>query len=261
MKKYFANYTWIALIIIYISGCAPSTQIDDERVLSADRLIKRLEANRRKVKTFRGTGLISIQSREINAKSNFEVLIKKPDSVKVSFYGPFSIDLAQVLITPNDVQFYDVINNNFYKGKLKDGIMKQVLKIDLSFDEVLDALTGSVNLTDKLRSEPDKYETSGNIYQLTYIDSINSINKIFNVRARDLAVSSNLIKDFKNNTLLESNYSGFRVIEDVSIPFEINLNDNSNQQKLNVEYRTIEVNKGIDRLKLDLPNDIKLIEW
>jgi len=261
VKNVLLRLCGVILLIVYIIGCAPSRQFDDDRVLSADRLIKRLEANRRKVKTFRGTGLLNIQSNQLNAKSNFEVMVKKPDTVKVSFYGPFNIDLAQVLITPTDFQFYDIINNSLYTGKLREGIMKQILKVDMSFDEVLDALTGSVNLTDKLRSEPDLYETTGNNYRLTYIDSVNSINRIFLVRANDLAISSNILKDFKNNTLVEGNYSAFRNIEEVSIPFEINMNDIINKQKLRVEYRTIEVNKNVDRLRLDLPNDVRIIEW
>lgn len=262
MKNSFRNVYFAALLLlIYLAGCAPTKQFDAERILSSDRLIKRLEANRRKVKEFRGTGVISIQSSEINAKSNFEVLIKKPDSVRVSFYGPFGIDLAQAVITPRDFQFYDVINNNLYRGRLKDGIMKQILKIDMSFDEILDALAGSVNLTDKLRAEPDKYETISDHYQLTYSDSISSINKIYLVRISDLAISKSLLNRFNGDKLLEGDYSRFKVIDDVAIPYDITLNDLPNKQKLAIEYRTIEVNKNNGNLKLVIPNDVKIIEW
>jgi len=83
------------------NSCAPSKPTEKVRLMSADRLIKRLEANRRKVKTFNGNGSLMINSQSVNAKSSFEVMIKKPDSIKVSFFGPFGIDLAQVLITQN----------------------------------------------------------------------------------------------------------------------------------------------------------------
>lgn len=70
MKNVLLRLCGVILLIVYIIGCAPSRQFDDDRVLSADRLIKRLEANRRKVKTFRGTGLLNIQSNQLNAKRN-----------------------------------------------------------------------------------------------------------------------------------------------------------------------------------------------
>lgn len=261
MKKSLLMLLSFILILLSAEGCAPTRPITEERMISADRLIKKLEANRRKIKTFRGTGVISVSSSDLNAKSNFEVILKKPDSLKVSFYGPFGIDLAHALITPDNFLFYDVINNNLYRGRMRDGIIKQVLKVDFSLDELVDALAGSVNLTDKLRVEPDKYEVEGDSYKLTYIDSEQSIEKIFTVRNDDLAISQNLLKNSDGKVLLEGNYSKFRTFEDVPIPQEIYLNDLFNKQSLRVDYRRIEINQNSINLKFDIPSDVKIREW
>ena len=108
MRKSLFVFLIAALISqFYLDGCTPFTPVQVDRMISSDRLIKRLEANRRKVKSFIGTGSISIKTAEMDAKSSFQVEIKKPDSVKISFYGPFGIDLAFALITPKNFQFYD----------------------------------------------------------------------------------------------------------------------------------------------------------
>ena len=231
-----------------------------EKTIASDRLIKRLEANRRKIKSFTGSGSISIKTSELDAKSSFQVEIKKPDTVKVSFYGPFGIDLAFALITPQNFQFYDAINNIYYKGKVKPGVMKDILKINISFDELIDVATGSVNLTDKLRSEPDKLEADGNLYKLTYIDSVNMKSSIYWIRSEELEIRHYQQNDQNGKNLVDARYSDFLKVEENPIPKQININDLLNNQKIKIEYRTIEVNKEIGKLKIDIPDDAKIIE-
>ncbi len=249
------------IVLLQMSGCAPSKPTEEVRLISADRLIKRLEANRRKIKTFNGAGTLMIRSSSINAQSSFEVQIKKPDSIKVSFYGPFGIDLAQVLITQKNFQFYDIINNTLYRGALRKDIMKQLLKVDLPFEQVIDALTGSVNLTEELRREPDHYETDGELYILTYSDSTEKVNNIYLVRNSDFAVSRYLIEDFTGKKNLEGSYSNFNSIEEVPIPYKTILEDPKNNQWMKIEYKKIEANKPVDDFKLEIPTDTKIIEW
>lgn len=251
----------LLFIVIIAAGCAPTKSIPADRVLSADRLIKKLEANRRKVKTFIGSGVISITSPNVNAKSTFQVTLKKPDSLSISFYGPFGIDLAHALITPQNFQFYDVINNNLYRGKMRDGIIQSVLKVDFSLDEIIDALAGSVNLTEKLRVEPDRISTSGNNYILSYLDPSNGFERIYSISNNNLAISENILKKIDGNIFMEGKYSRFQNYEDVPIPHEIVLYDLVNKQNLKVEYRKIDVNKNSIELKLDIPTDVKIIEW
>lgn len=262
MRNKFIFLPFVFLLgIILLSACSPSKPVETERVISVDRLIKKLEANRRKIKTFRGTGSISINSNSLNAKSNFEVVIKRPDSLKISFYGPFNIDLAQALITSKDFKFYDIINNNLYRGSNKSGVMKQVLKVDMSLNDLVDVLAGSVNLTDKLRKEPDKYESTEDFYRLIYADSINSVMNIYNVRSEDLAITESIVQKFNGTRLFEGKYSRFKSIDDVLVPLEINIEDFANKQRIKVEYRSIEVNKNDFSFKLELPNDVNIIEW
>ncbi|MFA3783031.1 DUF4292 domain-containing protein [Melioribacteraceae bacterium 4301-Me] len=249
------------LIIIVLQACVPSKPIKEELILSSDRLVKKLEANRRQIKTFRGTGVLSIETPLLNAKSNFEVLIKKPDSVKVSFFGPFGIDLAQSLITNNTFQFYDVINNRLFTGKLEEDVIKQILKVDISFDELIDALIGSVNLTDKLRREPDKYQAESSFYKLSYLDSLYNREYIYVVQSDNLSIRDYKIVNMPSDLVLEGVYSNFKDFDQVPLPYNILLNYKEKNQKLVIEYRNISVNQNVENLKIELPPDVKRIEW
>lgn len=262
MKKIITVYI-LALVgfQFLFSACVPTKQIADERVYSVDRLVKRLEGNRRKVKEFTATGNLNINSSSINARSNFEVSIKRPDSLKISFYGPFNIDLAHAVITSRDFIFYDVINNTAYRGNMKDGILKRIMKVDMSLNDIIDALTGSVNLTDKLRTEPDKFEADDDFYKLTFLDHSNKIENTYLVRNSDLAITESIIKDFSGKIILTGKFSKFKTIDELAIPQEINLDDQLNKQKIKIDYRNVELNTNKINMKLEIPTDVKISEW
>lgn len=247
--------------LLYVEGCAPTKPVMQERTISPDRLIKRLEANRRKIKNFSGTGTISIKTNELDTKSSFQVEIKKPDSIKVSFFGPFGIDLASALLTQKDFLFYDAINNTAYRGKQKPGVMKEILKVNILFDDLMDLATGSINLTDKLQREPNSSEFQNNLLNLTYADSLNDKTNSYLIQNDELEIRQFFQNNLKGKNLLDTKFSNFKKYDDIPIPGEINYNNIADNQKIKIEYRHIEINNEIGNLKIELPSDAKIIEW
>ncbi len=128
--KYYAVLLIVFSVISQIFvGCVPAKQMREKTVITSSRLIKKIEANRRKIRTFSATGILNIESPEFSGKGNFEVILKKPDSIRVSIYGPFGIDLAQILVTKSDFTYYDVLKNKVNKGEKRNGILKKILKM------------------------------------------------------------------------------------------------------------------------------------
>ncbi|PIQ11250.1 MAG: hypothetical protein COW71_01180, partial [Ignavibacteriales bacterium CG18_big_fil_WC_8_21_14_2_50_31_20] len=169
------NILIFILGVIFLIGCSSEKEITtttSEQIVPASWLIKKLEGNRRKIKTFEGTGTISVKSEEFNGKTSFQILIKKPDSIKISIYGPFGIDIAHGVFSNNNFMFYDVLKNRVFTGTNSKDVLKKLFKIDLSFEELIDAFAGAVNLTERLRTEPTDYEVLEDIYNLTYIDKM-----------------------------------------------------------------------------------------
>ncbi|MBK8662268.1 MAG: DUF4292 domain-containing protein [Ignavibacteriales bacterium] len=48
----------------------------------------------------------------------FPAILKRPDSLNINVYGPFGIELANVLLTETEFKFYESLNNTLYKGVL-----------------------------------------------------------------------------------------------------------------------------------------------
>lgn len=248
-------------VITFLISCVPSKTAYREKILPADRLIKKLEANRRKIKTFQGTGTLNIKTPKTKAKAHFEVFLKKPDSLKFSIYGPFGIDLAQAVVSSNEFVFYDAIRNIIYKGRTDKNLLQKIFHIDLSFSEIIDAFAGAINLTDKLRLQPDNYNLKDNKYILSYIDSSSAKKSIFEIITNNLAIKKYKLFSPKGKLLFESKYSEFKIFNHVAIPFSTIVENKNQKRKVHITYYNINVNKEISNLTIEIPTDAKIIEW
>lgn len=261
MRKIFTGII-IGFLLVIVASCSSTSDIDNEKeILPPSRLVKRLEANRRKIKTFEGSGVINIETSKMNAKASFEVFIKKPDSIKLAIYGPFGIDLAQAVVTNSEFEFHDVLRNTLYRGRTDNQLLKKIFHIDLSFSELIDAFAGAVNLTSKLRETPTNYKVSDENYILTYSDSISTKKSFYRIKIDDLAITKYALLASKNNLLFEGLYSNFRLYNKVPIPRVTVVENKKQNQKVHIEYRNITVNEEIENLKLEIPKDAKVKEW
>ncbi len=259
MKYKLLIITCVSILFPLIYGCIPSKPTESIEILPSERLVKKLEANRRKIKNFEGNGTVGVSTPELNTSISFNVKLIRPDSVFVDFYGPFGIDLAQAVISSNYFTFYDMMNNVVYKGRSDNDVLKRIFKVDLTFNELMDILVGSVNLTVKLTREPDNYEVVYDRYILSYNENNSGRKSKYFVDVRELAITKYQILNSSDNILAEGTYSKFRVIENISIPYSIKVERKAAKQELNIEYKNIVVNKDNVQIKLEIPDDAEII--
>jgi len=248
-------------MLFFFEGCIPSKPTEDIELLPSERLINKLEANRRKIRNFEGVGIFEIESEQYNNSATFQVIMQKPDSIYFSILGPFGIELAQALVTKDNYVFYDALQNTAYQGELNDDVLRNIFKINLSFSELIDAFVGSVNLTSNLYKQPDAYSVEGDKYILTYIDRENQLTWVYRVDIRELGITNFKLTSSDNDVNLEGNYSNFELIENVAIPFKIEIENKVTNQKIKIDYKDIIANKRNVQVRFVLPNDAEIIEW
>ena len=261
MKYVFSFLITASLIPIFFNGCVPSKPIDEVELLPSERLINKLEANRRKIKNFEGVGIIKIVSEVYDNSASFRVIMKKPDSVYFTIMGPFGIELAQSLVTKDRFVFYDALENTAYTGEVNENVLREIFKINLSFTDLLDAFVGSVNLTRNLYTQPDSYEVEGDKYVLTYKEIESGITTKYKVDIRELGITNYIITAFDNSIDLEGEYSDFELIEGVAIPFGIDVTNKVENQKIKINYRNIVVNDRDLYVNFKIPDDASIVEW
>jgi hypothetical protein len=249
------------IIIIGYQGCVPSKPADDVEVLPIERLVKKLETNRRRIKNFEGSGTIKISSAQVNNSASFKVILQKPDSIYLTIMGPFGIELAQALVTKDDFQFYEALHNTLYKGQLNNDVLKSIFKVNLSLQDLLDAFIGSVSMADRLYENPSKYDVLYDKYILTYTDSLENRNSIYKIDVRDLGIIEYKLTDMRGKSYLEAAYSKFKVFETVAVPFSIEVKNLKDKQTINIEYKKVEANRKNINLQMDIPEDATVIKW
>ena len=251
----------LTIFIFLFDGCVPSKPTEDVELLPSERLINKLEANRRKIKNFEGIGVFEIESDQFSNSANFQIVMQKPDSIYFSVLGPFGIELAQALVTKDDYVFYDALQNTAYIGKVNDDILKNIFKINLSFSDLIDAFIGSVNLTPNLYKQPNNYGVVGEQYMLTYVDTDNELTSVYKVDIRQLGITNYTLKSDDKMVDLEGKYSKFELIENVAIPFSIEISNKVENQELKIKYKNIYANSKGLKVKFELPEDAEIIEW
>lgn len=247
-------------VILIIAGCSSSElNYDRNMILPADRLIKKLEINRRKIKLFEGTGVLKINSPKLKATSNFEVIVKKPDSVRISFYGPFGVDIAHVFIQKKDVKLYDVLQNTLYVSSRNNDFIYRLFQVNISFDDLLNALIGSVDMAERLQAEPDEYSVKDK-YKLVYVDKVRTEKANYYIDIEKLATTKYFVEKFNGEKIFEANYSDFIEKNSIYLPNKIYLINPDSSQELFIEYRRMNINGEEKDVRLMIPNDVKIIK-
>lgn len=262
MKLLVLSLQIIAIALtLFFNGCVPSKPLDEVEILPSERLINKLEANRRKIKNFEGVGVLSIESEQYDNSASFRVVMQKPDSIYLTILGPFGIELAQALVTSESYIFYDALENKAYTGELNEDILRDIFKINLSFSDLMDAFVGSVNLTSNLYKQPDDYVVDYDKYILTYIDTDNELTTTYKVDIRELSITDYQLVADDGLTNIQGKYSNFEILENVAVPFTIEIQNNIADQKLHIDYRNIVANQRNVYIDFYLPDDATIVSW
>ncbi len=261
MKRFGLSIPAALLFMALLYGCVPSKPVYEEKTASYERLIRKIEANKRRIKTFYGVGSLGVFSKEENLSGNFEVYIKRPDSLKIVIYGPFGIDLAQVLLTKSNFKFYDIMNNTLHMGRVNSDVLKSIIKMNITFEELYESLTGAMSLSDKLSSTPAILNNNEGTLELTYTDQPANRKNIYYVNAADLTVNSYKVTSMTDKEILTGTYQNYKTYDEIAVPKNTALEYKENRQKLLIEYRNIEVNKIIESIDFTVPDDVRIIKW
>jgi outer membrane lipoprotein-sorting protein len=244
-----------------VDGCIPSKPTEEVEILSSERLINKLEVNRRRIKNFEGNGTLTVKSSQFDGSASFRVVLQKPDSAYLSIMGPFGIELAQAIVTKNNFIFYDALQNTAYEGKPDDEVLQSIFKINLGFNEMMDAFVGSVNLTENLYKNPDEYEVVYDKYVLTYIDNEHEKISKYKVDVRELGITDYEITSLSGKPILEGQYSKFQLIEMVAVPNHIVVQNKNDNQQITIDYKNVEINQDNIYIDFKIPGDATKIKW
>jgi hypothetical protein len=185
----------------------------------------------------------------------------KPDSIYLTIMGPFGIELAQALVTNKNFVFYDALRNTAYKGDMDEDVLKDIFKIDLPFSDLVNAFIGSVNLTQRLYKQPTAYKVEYDKYVITYVDSLTDVSTQYKVDIRELGITNYEITDKNGDVSLEGKYSQFGLLENVAVPYHIEVMNKKENQLVTIDYKSMRANKQNIFIDFKVPHDATVIKW
>jgi outer membrane lipoprotein-sorting protein len=261
LRKVSLIILFLSNILLIITGCVPSQPTEEFELLPSERLTNKLEANRRKIKSFEGSGTIFVNTPSMDNSATFRIVLQKPDSIYLTIMGPFGIELAQALVSKEKFTFYDALKNTAYIGDVNSNALQSIFRINLSFEDLLDAFVGSVNLTSNLYRAPDNYYVEDDRYVLTYLDSARTSKTVYKVDVRQLGITDYQLFGLDEALTLQGKYSDFELLENLAVPYKIAIENKTDDQKINIEYKKIIVNKKNILIDFKLPDDATIIKW
>ncbi len=263
MKRIYFYFLTGLFVLGLASGCAEKKVVKRESVIPAERVMIKMEAKRRRVKTFLGKGEIHIRAKSNENKFNFILKFKKPDSLYVAGYGPFGITIAEFILTDDSFEYYDDVNNKVYRGENPGRIIDKIFNINLAPNEFRNLLIGLADFNLDLRRAPKKYFYDKNHFHLVFRDSANAIRK-YEIERKEMALEEFDLTGGKSSAVkLNVKYSDFKDYArgKLFLPSRIKVVSKNPFTSLNITYKHIEINKKISSLRFIIPNDAQVIEW
>lgn len=260
MKKILLIILASGLLVFY--SCTGSKGSGELQPLSVKEIKNRVNKNSSVIETLEASGNIAFDSPENSGSGWLELKIKKPDTVYVKIEGPFGISIASALITRNDFIYYNVQENKVIMGPSTDINIGAVLRIKVSFDQLINGFTGSFSMND---SDTDSnYAESENDFYLIKNDISAGTEKYY-IEPNVIRISRYSLVNNSNNPLVEVDYSGYQeetvAASKMFFPSNVKIKNPGKSQTLYVEYINKEINKSNLTFKMKIPKSAKVIKW
>ena len=260
--KYFYRFLFLLTVILLYSCSGVSENNQDYPQIPIREIKNKLNKNSSIIETLEASGTISIDSPELSNSASFDIKLKKPDTVFVKIEGPFGINVASALITRKDFIYYNAQENKAIIGPTNDLNIGAILRIKISFDELLNSFSGSFIMDDNL-NDSSNAPVENNAYVITEPNQL--YKRKYYIEPATFTLSRYNLLDNADKSILDVNYSNYNkeVSNNVTInfPTKIKIYKAEKDQTVWLEYGSKEINKHTLTFKIKVPKSAKVIKW
>ena len=251
-----------ALSLIVLIACSGSREEAELDKIPIKEIKQKVNEQFNKIESLEAYGTIAFDSPEMSNTGYMEVRLRKPDTVMIKIEGPFGIDIANALITRTDFIYYNVQDNKVIMGPTSDINIGAILKIKISFDELINSFSGAFYFENEEQDSIDAASENN-----SYVLQVNKDfgKKKYYIDPNTYVVNTYSVYNNKHKQLLEVNYSKFE-IESVStgtinFPNQITINKPDTKQTVWLIYEGKELNKTDLSFIIKYPKSAKIIRW
>ncbi len=237
-------------LALMLPACAPTREalLLDVQQLPADEVIAIVRAEETELSSFTGNGSVAFDSPEMSGSVFFTVAIRNRDSILVRFEGPFGLDAGFLFADRERFVLYNAMENWYTDGFTKSAGIRSVIPIDLSFDQLIDAFTGTFRLPSGRR--PARYEIDDDRFLLVFPQGSDSVSYWIDPALR--AVTRYCLAH-GDSTLADVSTDRWEGDVGSAMPHHITMNFPLTSRGVSVFYSSVTVNPTVVSLSYSIP--------
>lgn len=131
------------LLVAVLDGCSAAKHAAVDRSMPLEELVGRLRARDASITTLKGSGTLTVESPEASGSGAFAVELRKPDSLRLDFWGPFGIRLGTLAASRDSFLFYNWHESRLTAGRPDQQTFASVLRLKIRYEQILDGFTGA----------------------------------------------------------------------------------------------------------------------
>ncbi len=253
------NIAYIVTLLVLLS-CGSSkkaTSVENVRDLSSKQLVNAYYTNVLDYKTFDARTKIKYRDKKGSKPTvTLTIRIEKDKQIwmNASFIG---FSGARALITPEKVQFYDKLNNQYFDGDFE--FLSQYLGVKIDFFQLQRLLTGQTVYD--LREGRFTFTETPTGYEITPRKQLPGVNLFFGISAQNYTTQEQRVEQLDNEGSLDIAYGDYKQLEGKTFPYQLDIlaDDGRNQSQVQIEFREIDLNQEL-RMPFSIPSGYQEIK-
>ncbi len=251
-RKSLFSAAAVVLIIVSLSGCSSTQQTAIDHSLTASEIIASVNAQADSILTFSAYGNVNVQTPTMNQGAGLDLLVKKPDSVRIVIEGPFGITVLKALFTKDHFIAYNALNNSVFEGDPSKGLKGFPMISSFPLEVLIDALSG-VRRFNNVTAEPDSFYSNDKFY--TMVVSGNETSSKFLIDPNSMRISNVTTHKSNGELFFEEQYS-YRQLENGRwVPSTATIFVPQKQVTLDISFDEITINEAIESMLISVPEE------
>jgi len=253
---YNSKFTISAILIVLVFSCNSSKSVIASGVasdkLSAKQVIKQHEKNEADFKTMNARVAIDLIQGEQEQGHTFSLRMEKDKVIWLSA----TLGVARMMITPEKVQFYNKLENEYFDGDYK--LLSDVVGVDLDFMKVQNILLGQ-SIYD-LKGEPHQVSVNGNSYALSPTDQNVLMELFYLINPSHFKMDSLQLQQLSKQRMLQVDYSSYQEVDKQIVPKNIRIIavEDTDEVAITMEFKSVSLNSEV-RFPFKIPAGYKEI--
>ena len=247
-----------AFLAVGLAGCSSSRSVAvGTALVSFEDATQRSDGTQSLLQSLSGDGTLRIETPSVSQSGDFQLWLRKPDTLQITVEGPFGIRVAQALITRSTFQAYSALENKLYVARTSPENLRKALRLDLSFDDILALFTGG-RVLDTDRRTPDDAGADGGDAFFLFRDGDRSRRYV--VDPATLAIRKIQVLDRQGIMTFEQTFSDPTTIGEITIPRTARATVPQRRQIVTLRYDEVRPNPGDIRFNFSPPGNARRVD-